>query len=128
MHFLVYYDIFYILIRYNEDENDMDTLSRREEQILLTIGYLGDNAYLVAIRKHLSQVIGKEWSIGAIHIPLRRLEKAGIINSFLGDATAVRGGRRKKVYRLTSKGLAALQENKRVNDLLWSDFSNISLG
>lgn len=103
----------------------METLSRREEQILLTIGYLGEDAYLVAIRKHLSEIIGKEWSIGAIHIPLRRLEKAGILASCFGEATAVRGGRRKKVYRLTSIGLVALQENKRVNDLLWTDFSDL---
>ena len=103
----------------------METLSRREEQILLAVGYLGEDAYLVAIRKHLSEIIGKNWSIGAIHIPLRRLEKAGVIDSYFGDATAVRGGRRKKVYRLTPIGLAALKENKRVNDLLWADFSDL---
>ena len=103
----------------------METLSRREEQILLTIGYLGEDAYLVAIRKHLSEIIGKEWSIGAIHIPLLRLEKAGILDSCFGEATAVRGGRRKKVYRLTPIGLVALKENKRVNDLLWTGFSDL---
>ena len=103
----------------------MESLSRREEQILLSIGYLKENAYLVAIRKHLSQVIKKNWSIGAIHIPLRRMEKAGTVEASFGEATAVRGGRRKKIYRVTKKGPAALEENKRVNDLLWADFSQV---
>jgi DNA-binding PadR family transcriptional regulator len=103
----------------------METITRREEQIMLAIGTLQENAYLVAIRKHLSGVMEKEWSIGAIHIPLRRLEKAGFIEASFGVATAVRGGRRKKIYRLTSRGIEALKENKRVTDILWTDFSEI---
>ena len=103
----------------------MEYLSQREEQILLAIGYLREDAYLVAIRKHLSKVTGKELSIGAVHIPLRRIEKQGLIAASFGESTAVRGGRRKKIYRLTSSGLAALKENKRVNDLLWTNFQKV---
>ena len=100
----------------------MEYLSQREEQILLAIGYLRKDAYLVAIRKHLSSIIGKELSIGAVHIPLRRIEKQGLIAASFGESTAVRGGRRKKIYRLTSAGLAALKENKKVSDRLWTDY------
>jgi PadR family transcriptional regulator PadR len=104
----------------------MEYLSQREEQILLAIGYLREDAYLVAIRKHLSKVTGKELSIGAVHIPLRRIEKQGLIAASFGESTAVRGGRRKKIYRLTSSGLAALKENKRISDLLWANFQKVS--
>jgi len=104
----------------------MDNLSRREEQILLAIGYLQEEAYLVAIRKHLSSIQAKEWSIGAIHIPLRRMEKQGLIHASFGSSTAERGGRRKKIYRLSSSGLAALKESKRINDLLWTNFLKVS--
>lgn len=104
----------------------MEYLSQREEQILLAIGYLREEAYLVAIRKHLSKITGKELSIGAVHIPLRRIEKQGLIAASFGESTAVRGGRRKKIYRLTSAGLAALKENKRINDLLWTNFQKVS--
>jgi PadR family transcriptional regulator len=100
----------------------MEYLSQREEQILLAIGYLRKDAYLVAIRKHLSSIVGKELSIGAVHIPLRRIEKQGLIAASFGESTAVRGGRRKKIYRLTSAGLAALKENKKVSDRLWMDY------
>ena len=104
----------------------MEYLSQREEQILLAIGYLREEAYLVAIRKHLSMITEKELSIGAVHIPLRRIEKQGLITASFGESTAVRGGRRKKIYRLTSSGLAALKENKRINDLLWANFQKVS--
>ena len=100
----------------------MEYLSQREEQILLAIGYLQDEAYLVAIRKHLSKVVGRELSIGAVHIPLRRIEKQGLIAASYGESTAVRGGRRKKIYRLTTSGLEALEESKRVSDRLWADY------
>jgi DNA-binding PadR family transcriptional regulator len=103
----------------------MESLSQREEQILLTIGYLQNEAYLVAIRKQLSSIMGKELSIGAVHIPLRRMEKEGLISSFFGESTSIRGGRRKKIYRLTSLSLAALKENKKINDRLWTNFKKV---
>jgi len=103
----------------------MENLSQREEQILLAIGFLREDAYLVAIRKHLSKVTGKELSIGAVHIPLRRIEKQGLIASSFGESTAIRGGRRKKIYRLTAAGSAALEESKKVNDKLWADYLKV---
>ena len=103
----------------------MEYLSQREEQILLAIGYLREEAYLVALRKHLSRIVGRELSIGAIHIPLRRIEKQGLITASFGESTAVRGGRRKKIYRLTSSGLAALEESKKVSDRLWADYLKV---
>jgi len=103
----------------------MEYLSQREEQILLAIGYLRDDAYLVALRKHLSKIVGKELSIGAVHIPLRRIEKQGLIAASFGESTAVRGGRRKKIYRLTAAGLAALKESKKITDRLWADYLKV---
>ncbi|MBN2246454.1 MAG: helix-turn-helix transcriptional regulator [Candidatus Aminicenantes bacterium] len=103
----------------------METIGRREEQILLAVGSLGEEAYLVSIKKFLSQIQGKTLSIGAVHIPLRRLERSGLISSCFGDSSPVRGGRRKKIYSLTEKAVKILEENKRVHDLLWAKYDNI---
>ena len=100
----------------------MDAISKREEQILLAVADLEGEAYLVQIRRHLSTILEKKISIGAVHIPLRRLERSGCVEAAFGEATAVRGGRRKKIYRLTPKGFAVLQESKRVHDVLWARF------
>lgn len=100
----------------------MDVLSKREEQILLAVAALEDEAYLVEIRRHLSTILRKKMSIGSIHIPLRRLERSGCVEAAFGEATAVRGGRRKKIYRLTPKAFTVLQESRRVQDVLWARF------
>ncbi len=100
----------------------MNNLSQREEQIMLAIWALKEDAYLVAIKKYLSEIFGKNWTVGAIHKPLRRLEQTGCLESFFGEATAKRGGRAKKIYQFTKHGLAVLSEYKRINDVLWADF------
>ena len=100
----------------------MDTLSRREEQILLAVWDLQDSAYLLAIQKYLAQLTLKNWSVGIIHKPLMQLEKKGFISSFMGAATAKRGGRRKKLYKVTSLGTAELQALKVEQDVIWKNF------
>ncbi len=105
----------------------MDALSKREEQILLAVATLEDEAYLVRIRRHLSTILRKNMSIGAIHIPLRRLERSGCVEAAFGETTAVRGGRRKKIYRLTPKAAAVLQESKRVQDVLWTRYRGLAV-
>ena len=106
----------------------MNTLSQREEQIMLAIWALKDDAYLVAIKKYLSQIFRKKWTVGAIHKPLRRLEKIGFLESYLGEATAKRGGRAKKIYQITNKGLVSLSEYKKINEALWADFPGFTFG
>ena len=67
----------------------MKYLTRREELILLSIGNLKEDAYLVAIREHLSKIDGKEWSISAIHIPLRRLENLRFVQERRGRGVEI---------------------------------------
>lgn len=99
----------------------MKLLTKQEELVLLTIRNLEDNAYLISIRKHLTGVTGKEWSVGAVYVPLERLRNMGYVHSHIGEPTAERGGRGKKFYIITHDGIKALVEAKRVNDLLWGD-------
>ena len=106
----------------------MKFLTRREELIMLSIGNLKDDAYLVAIREQLSKIMGKKWGISTIHIPLQRLENEGYIESYYGNATAIRGGRRKKIYRITNQGMEALKQYKKVNDILWDKFYDFEFG
>ena len=95
-----------------------------EELILLSIGNLREGAYLVRIREYLADLSGTDWAVSTIHIPLRRLEQLGLVDARYGEATAVRGGRRKKIYTLTRRGMAALEETRRMNNALWPGFSD----
>ena len=97
-------------------------ITRKEELVMLSILNLKKEAYLIAIHEHLIRVMGRKISLTSVHLPLSRLEKNGLIASEFGEATAVRGGRRKKIYRITEHGFAVLEEHRRISDLLWADY------
>ena len=105
----------------------MKILSNQEEILLLAIRSLGDEAYGVPIRKKVSQVTGKEWSIGAIYDPLYRLEKKELVKSELSNPTNERGGRSKRIFSITDTGLKALQEHKSVREQLWKSIDDFEL-
>ncbi len=100
----------------------MKTISKREEQILIAIWNLKEAAYLLAIKNHLSKIMETDWSVGAIHMPLMKLEKERLVDSYLGEATAKRGGRSKKIYRVSKLGLDTLKALKEEHDVLWDKF------
>ena len=103
----------------------MKILTRPEELVMLSIWHLKENAYLVTIREYLSKTTKREWSIGAVYVPLDRLTKTGLTETYLGDSSPERGGRRKKFYKLTKEGYEALGKIQRVNATLWEGFPKI---
>lgn len=104
----------------------MTGLTRKEELILLSILNLQKDAYLVAITDHLSNITGEKVTITSVHLPLNRLERKGLIESKFGEAKAVRGGRRKRIYTITKMGFSELHEYKRIHDKLWEKYSKMS--
>lgn len=105
----------------------MKLLSSHDEVLLLAILNLGDNAYGMTIRQEVSKATGKEWSIGAIYDPLYRLEERGLVESCLSHPTRERGGRSKRIFKVTDSGLDALLTHKRVRDSLWQGVANAGL-
>jgi DNA-binding PadR family transcriptional regulator len=99
-------------------------LSRPEEIILLAVKKLSDNAYGVPIRKMVQEMTGKYWSVGAIYVPLERLEQKGFVQSFSSEPLSERGGRRKRLFRITLEGSNELDEIRRVNEVIWKDYSS----
>jgi PadR family transcriptional regulator PadR len=99
----------------------MRLLSRAEELVLLAVWKLRDDASSIPIREHLTAKTGKEWSFGSVFAPLERLEKNGLLRSRLAGPTNIRGGRSKRIYRLTSFGREALAEMSRIQTAMWED-------
>lgn len=99
-------------------------LTRVEELLLLTVHNLGEDAYLVGISDYLSELTGKQLALPSIHRPLDRLQRQGLLVSQLGEATAVRGGRRKKIYRITKLGYETLNAFRRFSNQIWQDAVN----
>ena len=88
----------------------MNRLGAFEHLLLLALVRLGDGTYGVPIRDELEARTGRLVSPGAVYTALDRLERRGLVRSQLGDPTPARGGKRKRCYRLTAKGAAAVRD------------------
>jgi DNA-binding PadR family transcriptional regulator len=85
-----------------------DHLGRFEHFLLLAVVRLGDHAYGMTIRRELAEHTGREVAVGAIYTALARLERRGLVQSWLGEPTQERGGRAKRYYRVLAAGKRAL--------------------
>ena len=104
----------------------MDLLTRAEELILLAVWRLKENAYSIPIHEQVSAITGETLSLGSIYMPLDRLVKRGYLVSYLSEATPERGGRHKRIYKLTREGLNALQKIRSVQERMWQEIPDIS--
>lgn len=106
----------------------MKYLTRSEEMLLLATWRLQDNAYGVTIQKQLKEVTGKTWAFGALFVSLDRLVKKGFLTTYLSEPTAKRGGRRKRMYRVTPNGLRALHDIRQLERSLWAGIGENAFG
>lgn len=56
------------------------------------------------MRQDLEAVTGRQCSMGALYTTLDRLEEKGLIKTSMGAPTPERGGRAKRMVRITAKG------------------------
>ena len=90
-----------------------DYLGEFEHIVVLALLRLGDRAYGVTVRQEIEMRTRREASIGAIYATLDRLEVKGYVKSHLGDPTPERGGRSKRFFRVSAKGVAAVNRTHR---------------
>ena len=79
-------------------------LGEFEYLLLSAAARLADDAYGAAIREEIERNTGTRCSVGALYTTLDRLEKKGLVTTWMGDATPERGGRPKRMVRVTAKG------------------------
>lgn len=81
------------------------------EYLLLTAAVrLGDEAYGVTVRQEIGVHTGHLCSIGALYTTIDRLEKKGLIKTWMSEGTRERGGRAKRMVRVTGAGVKAATE------------------
>ena len=96
-----------------------DQLGIFELMVILVLVRLGDNAYGVPICEELEKRTGREAAVGSVYAALERLEEKGFVTSELGEPTSERGGRAKKYFRVTARGLKEVRETQRSLVKLW---------
>lgn len=95
-------------------------LGELEELVLLMVALLNKEAYGVSIAEALMNQANREISISAIHAVLHRLEEKGFVKSKMGGASSERGGRRKRMFSITSYGRSALEELRDTRMEIWN--------
>lgn len=85
-----------------------DLLGSLEHLVLLALIRLGDQAYGMTVRREIEERTGRSLSIGAVYATLDRLETKRYVGSSMGEPTAARGGRAKRLFRIEALGERAL--------------------
>src|SRR6202163_4180533 len=81
------------------------------EYLLITAAAgLGGQAYRAAVREEIEATTGRKCSIGALYTTIDRLETKGLLKTWMGNATPERGGRAKRMVRVTPKGVQAAKD------------------
>ncbi len=88
-------------------------LSEFEFLVLAATARMGDDAYAVTILYEIASRTGRKVSRGSVYVTLDRLTTKGFLESRLGEPTAERGGKAKRYYTLTTRGITAIKDSKR---------------
>ena len=107
-------------------KNESYQLGELEELILMIVAILKDDAYGVRVMDEIHQQIGRKVNISAVHTVLDRLEKKGFVSSGWGGASPARGGRRKRLFQITSEGSSAIEFVYQTRNQLYRQISSMS--
>ncbi len=93
---------------------------------MLAVARLGDEAYGGEIQRILEETTGRSSTLATLYVTLVRLEKKGFVLSRREAPTPVRGGKAKRYFRLTGKGIEALKESRAALEKLWRPLSRLA--
>jgi DNA-binding PadR family transcriptional regulator len=99
---------------------EVQRLTDLEQLLLLSIARAGDDAHASVIRQILEERGERPVSLGSIYVTMTRLEERGMVVSSMGEPTARRGGKAKRLYAVTPEGMRALRHCRQVLDRMWA--------
>jgi DNA-binding PadR family transcriptional regulator len=94
-------------------------LGELEELALLAVLRLGSEAYGARIREELKDEAGRSVSIGTVYVTLMRSQEKGLLRSWMGEPSGVRGGKAKRFFALLPAGIRALERTREIREHLW---------
>jgi PadR family transcriptional regulator, regulatory protein PadR len=97
-----------------------EQLGAFEELVLLAVQGLGDEAYGMVVQGVLERETGRSVSLGPVYTVLDRLEGKGFVRSTIVAGTPTRGGRSRRIFRLTAAGNRALTSLQQIRARLYS--------
>ncbi len=101
-------------------------LGEFEELVLLVVAILDGKAYGVSVMQEIENQSGRSINISAVHAALRRLESKGFVTSDWSEATNERGGRRKRIFKISASGVRSLEQIRELRNNLWNQIPKLS--
>ena len=95
------------------------SLGEFEQMVLLAILHLGDGVYGIPIVDEIERRTGRSVARAAVYVTLRRLEKKGLVESWMGEPIEERGGKARRLVRLRTEGREQLYASRRAMDAMW---------
>jgi PadR family transcriptional regulator PadR len=105
-----------------------DSLSDFELMVMLALMRLGDKAYGVPISREIEEQCRREVALGSVYAALERLQEKGLVVSELGEPTPERGGRAKRFFRVTPRGLRDVRATRQALIRLWKGLPQLEGG
>lgn len=96
-------------------------LGEFEQMVLLAILHVKGEAYGVPIVEEIERRTGRTVSRAAVYVTLRRLEKRGLVTSWMSEPTGERGGKARRCARVEPEGIELLRESRRAMERMWGD-------
>jgi PadR family transcriptional regulator, regulatory protein PadR len=100
-------------------------LSDLELMLILAILRSGDEAYGVQIAREIEQTCGRRILLAAVYAALDRLERNRLVASRMGSPTPERGGRAKRFFNVTPRGIRAARDTQNAFMALWRDLPQL---
>ena len=100
-------------------------LTKLEEQILMTVWKFDGEGYGVNIFQYLEKINEKRVTMGVVYDTMERMRRKGYLETFMGKPTPVRGGMRKKFYKISDDGIEALAKSKATHDKIMAGFNEL---
>ncbi|MDA0329358.1 MAG: helix-turn-helix transcriptional regulator [Gemmatimonadetes bacterium] len=100
-----------------------DYLGEFELVVLLALARLGDDAYGASIHREILDATGRDVSIPAVYVTLKRMERKALVSSRVGTGNAP-GRRTTRDYRLLAEGEAAIDRSRALLEGLWQGLSS----
>ena len=95
-------------------------LTDLELMVLLAAMRLGEDAYGVTITREIERTTSRNVAVAVVYSTLDRLQDRGLVTSFVGDPTPERGGRAKRFFRVTSRGMRQTRDTRNALVALWT--------
>src|SRR6476646_3664489 len=106
-----------------------DHLKDFELMVVLAVLRLDeDQAYGVPLANEIEQTTGRGVALASVYAALERLEDKGWVSSRVGESTPQRGGRAKRHFRVTAKGVRRVREAKGALVKMWMGIRELQGG